>query len=260
MNTRLRTLLLFVAVLAAAARPAHAADPRSDDGDLRPAQAPLAASAVAGTTPRSLGVTFEACACHSHARTWPVSFEPAAPTASPRVAFVPVERIAASAGAADDVSQTAAPPPVAFEYSHGYEVRNRIHHIASYATLPLFGAEVYLGQNLFNHPDQITPAKRHLHGTIAMGIVGLFGVNSVTGVWNLLEARKDPQLGMLPVVHGVLMLVADAGFVATTLTRPNSRTAAGAAVYTPKANQHLTLAYASISTATVGYLLMLFHH
>lgn len=256
MDMRFRTWLLLAAVLAAAVRPALAAGPRHDEGDLMSAAAPPAAPAARMVALRSLGVTFDACACRPVARTWPVSFDPGSARESLRMPVVSVESIAAGMA---DVSQTAA-PPVAFEYSHGYEVRNRIHHLASYATLPLFGVEAYLGQDLFNHPDQITSAKRHLHGAIAMGIVGLFGVNSVTGVWNLVEARKDPQLGMLPIVHGVLMLVADAGFVATTLTRPNSRTAAGAAGYTPRANQHLTLAYASISTATVGYLLMVFHH
>ena len=60
------------------------------------------------------------------------------------------------------------------------------------------------------------------------------------------------------LIHGVLMLVADAGFLATALTRPNSRSAEGLQIYTPKKNQHLTIAYASISVASLGYLLMLF--
>ena len=54
------------------------------------------------------------------------------------------------------------------------------------------------------------------------------------------------------------MLVAEAGFLATALTRPNSRTPAGLDIYTPKKNQHLTIAYASISVASFSYLLMLF--
>ena len=171
--------------------------------------------------------------------------EPAGPTIAPET-----ERTA--------VAQTSAPAPVAFAYSDGYRERNTIHRIASYTTLPLFGAEAYLGQKLFNDPAGVTPNLRHLHGTIAIAITALFGVNSVTGVWNLLEARKDPHGSTLRTVHGVLMLVAEGGFMATALDHPNGRTASGTAIYTDKANQHLALAYASLSVATVGYLIMLF--
>jgi hypothetical protein len=150
--------------------------------------------------------------------------------------------------------------PVAFEYSEAYHVRNKIHHIASFATLPLFITEAYVGQKMFNDPAQITSGMRHLHGNIATGIGILFGVNSVTGVWNMIEGRKDPNGLMLRTTHGVLMLVADAGFLATALTHPNSRTAEGIAIYDPKKNQHMALAYASVSTAMVGYLIMLFRH
>lgn len=151
-----------------------------------------------------------------------------------------------------------APAPVAFEYSDAYHTRDRIHHLASYATLPLFAAQVYVGQKLFNDPANATPGLRHLHGTLAIAITGLFAVNSVTGVWNLVEARNDPHGSFRRTMHGVLMLVADAGFVATAIDRPNGRSERGAAIFTPKANQHLALAYASLSVATAGYLLMLF--
>lgn len=151
-----------------------------------------------------------------------------------------------------------APAPVAFEYSDGYRARDRIHHLASYATLPLFAAQVYVGQKLFNDPANATPGLRHLHGTLAIAITGLFAVNSLTGVWNLVEARHDPHGSFRRTMHGVLMLVADAGFVATAIDRPNGRSERGAAIFTPKANQHLALAYASLSVATAGYLLMLF--
>lgn len=151
-----------------------------------------------------------------------------------------------------------APAPVAFEYSDAYRKRDRIHHLASYATLPLFAAQIYTGQKLFNDPANATPGLRHLHGTLSIAITGLFAVNSVTGVWNLVEARNDPHGSFRRTMHGVLMLVADAGFFATALDRPNGRRASDAATFAPKANQHLALAYTSLSVATVGYLLMLF--
>jgi hypothetical protein len=166
-------------------------------------------------------------------------------------------RTAAGAPAATDpAAQTARVR--AFEYSDGYHTRARIHKLASFATLPLFGIEAWLGQRLFNNVALAGGSTRSAHKYIGEAIGGLFVVNTVTGIPNLLEARHDPNVGVRPIVHGVLMLVADCGFLATAILRPNSRTSAGLAVYDPKKNQHLTIAYASISVATVGYLIMLF--
>ena len=154
-------------------------------------------------------------------------------------------------------TQTAAPRR-AFVYSEGYQTRDKIHHLASYTMLPLFAAEAYLGQHMFNNPASITPAMQNAHRAMGWGIAGLFGVNTVTGLWNLAEARKDPNGLGRRMIHATLMLVADAGFTATAFTRPNSNTADGLAIYTDKKNQHMALAYASVSAATVGYLIMLF--
>ena len=163
----------------------------------------------------------------------------------------------AAAAFAGDAGQTARAPR-AFEYSEGYQTRNKIHHIASYTMLPLFVADAYLGQHMFNNPANITPGMQTAHRAMGWGIAGLFGVNTVTGLWNLAEARHDPNGLGRRIVHATLMLVADAGFAATAFTRPNSTTPDGLAIYTDKKNQHLALAYASVSVATVGYAIMLF--
>jgi hypothetical protein len=147
--------------------------------------------------------------------------------------------------------------PVVFTYSDAYQTRAKIHRLASYATLPLFGIEAVVGQRMFNNPATATGATRQLHRWVAVGLMGLFGLNSVTGVWNLWEGRKDPNGKTLRTIHGVLMLVADAGFVATALTSPR-HSPRGLLIYDAKKNQHMALAYASVSTATVGYLIMLF--
>ena len=161
------------------------------------------------------------------------------------------------AGPLNAGAQTARPAP-AFVYSEGYQKRDKIHHVASYTMLPLFAAEAYLGQHMFNNPADITPSMQTAHRAMGWGIAGLFGVNTVTGLWNLTEARKDPNGLGRRVMHATLMLVADAGFTATAFTRPNSTTPEGLAIYTDKKNQHMALAYASVSAATVGYLIMLF--
>jgi hypothetical protein len=190
-----------------------------------------------------------------------ISFEAADPLPAPAVAlhatFAAEPAMQKTIVATQD---SPTPRPVAFAYSDAYHVRNKIHHVASFAMLPLFIAEAYIGQKMFNDPAQITPSMQHAHSGIAKGIGVLFGVNSVTGVWNLVEGRKDPNGLMLRTIHAVLMLVADAGFLATAVTHPSSRNAESVAIYDPKKNQHMALAYASVSTATVGYLIMVFRH
>lgn len=173
-----------------------------------------------------------------------------------RVSFLPPKLQMRYVPVAAPVQSAA--PQAPFEYSDGYRTRATIHKWSSWAMLPLFGLEAYLGQKMFNDVSEATDGTRSLHKKVAWGIGGLFAVNTITGLPNLIEGRQDPNKSDLSLIHGVLMLVADAGFLATALTQPNSRTADGLEIYTPKKNQHLTIAYASISVATIGYLLALF--
>ncbi len=146
----------------------------------------------------------------------------------------------------------------AIEHSHAYQVRARIHKYASFATLPLFAAEVALGQSLYNTPAHID-SKRSAHAVVGAGIVGLFGVNTVTGAWNLFgEGRRDTDGRALRLVHGLLMMAADVGFLATTAAGPNSHSAREAMTFEGDKATHRNLAIASISVGTAGYLLMLF--
>lgn len=194
----------------------------------------------------------------------PIHFGDVAPPSSTvlTVRFLPPDVPALSfdvmktVGAVAPAQTPVGPPP--FEYSDGYKTRATIHKWSSWAMLPLFGLETYLGQKMFNDVGEATDGNQKLHRSIAWGIGGLFAVNTFTGVPNLIEGRRDPNKSDLSLIHGVLMLVADAGFLVTALTQPNSRTASGLEIYTPKKNQHLTIAYASISVATVSWLLALF--
>ncbi len=148
--------------------------------------------------------------------------------------------------------------PMAIQYPPGYYTRLKIHKIASFATLPLFAAEVALGTSLYNNPQQ-RGGRKAAHGLIGAGIVGLFGVNTVTGLWNLYDARNDPSSHGLVLAHSLLMLVADAGFVATSMSGPKTR-GPEAVNFHSQALRHRNLAYFSIGIATVGYALMLFRH
>ena len=164
----------------------------------------------------------------------------------------------ASANAAD--SQAApAPRARAFEYSDGYRTRLKIHKIASYATLPLFAAQFLVGQKLYNGNG--SDGTRSLHGGLAAATAALFAVNTVTGVWNLAEGRKDPNHRTKRMVHGILMAVADAGFVATGVMTPESEggesgfeTGGGTSPST-----HRAVALTSMGIATVAYLIMIIH-
>jgi hypothetical protein len=161
-------------------------------------------------------------------------------------------------GDASEAQAAPRPRPTAFEYSDGYYTRLKIHKWASYATLPLFAAQFAVGQKLYNGTG--SDSTKSLHGALAAGTGVLFGVNTVTGVWNLAEGRKDPNHRTKRMVHGILMLVADAGFVATGLMAPESEH--GEFPYEgggTSASTHRTVALASMGVATVAYLMMLIH-
>jgi hypothetical protein len=143
--------------------------------------------------------------------------------------------------------------PGATTYSNGYEVRLKIHKYSSWATLPLFGTEFALGQSLYNKPE--TGAKRTAHGIVGTGIVGLFGLNTFTGVWNLWEGRHDTDGRTTRIIHSVLMLASDGGILAATATGPHMRN--GIITNPSDKSLHRDIAVASIGVGTVGYLLML---
>ncbi|HEX4999370.1 MAG TPA: hypothetical protein VFY29_14175 [Terriglobia bacterium] len=121
----------------------------------------------------------------------------------------------------------------------------------------MFATEFALGQSLYNGNDD--DGKRGLHGAVGAGIVGLFGVNTVTGVWNLLEARQDPAGKSLRTTHGVLMLAANAGFVAAAATAPHHEHGGGPNFGNDRST-HRNIAIASIGVGTAGYLIMLLRH
>jgi hypothetical protein len=160
---------------------------------------------------------------------------------------IEAEALAESA-AAPVLQGPPAPRPVAFEYSDGYYKRLKVHRIASYATLPLFATQVVLGQKLYG--NDYSQGTKDAHTAVAIGTATLFAVNSVTGVMNLWEARKDPNAGRRKKVHGILMLASSAGFVATGLLAPDSEGGGDRSA-------HRAVALTSMGVATVGYLIML---
>ena len=141
------------------------------------------------------------------------------------------------------------------EYSDQYAAQATLHRIASYATLPLFLTEFIAGQALLSDRENPPGWAKRIHGPAAGAVAGLFLLNSVTGVLNAIEALPDPEGRGHRTIHGLLMLVADAGFVATGVT------AATAGRYVENTNRvrttHRKYALASMGVATIGYLMML---
>jgi hypothetical protein len=150
-------------------------------------------------------------------------------------------------------SDTGETRPRAIEYSNAYGTRLAIHRYASYAELPLFAAEYALGQRILNGDrtgDRASSGTRSAHKVVAGGLGVLFAVNTVTGVWNLIEARHDPSGRTRRDLHALGMLVADAGFLWTASLAGDARESVEAA------NRHRNAAIASISVATVSTLMM----
>ncbi len=148
--------------------------------------------------------------------------------------------------------------PVAFEYGDGYRTRLKIHKYASFATLPLFVAQFAVGQKLYN--GDTSDGMRSAHQALVGGTAALFGVNTVTGLWNLREGRKDPSHRTKRMVHGLLMFAADGGFLATGLLTPHERHGARAEFEGnggTSPSTHRALALSSMGVATVAYVMML---
>jgi hypothetical protein len=176
-----------------------------------------------------------------------------------------VHRVSASFATPDDAptaarltldTMVAQAAPVAFEYSDAYHTRAKIHRMASFATLPLFVAEGFLGESLYTSS---TPGKKTAHLVIGGAIAGLFAVNSVTGVWNMVEARKDPNGRTRRLVHGMLMLAADVGFLATAMTGPGGGHGHSQQVqeFEGSKSTHRAIAFTSVGLATAGYFTMI---
>ena len=60
------------------------------------------------------------------------------------------------------------------------------------AGVPCEVSDPTFSQRLYDDPNSLTSDLRGVHGAVGAGLIGFFGVQSVTGMWNLLEARSAP--------------------------------------------------------------------
>jgi hypothetical protein len=147
--------------------------------------------------------------------------------------------------------------PAAKIYPPGYETRAKIHRYASLATLPLFATELWLGQSLYNAAPGTEESRKGAHIAVGSGIIGLFGVNAVTGVWNMWSSRQDPDGRALRMTHGILMLASNIGFLATAATGPGEHDQRVPMTFAANRATHRNIAISSIGVGTIGYLVML---
>lgn len=136
-------------------------------------------------------------------------------------------------------------------YSSFYYKRLAVHRAASYAILPLFAFQFTAGTKLYSQGASAPAWARNGHRVGATAIAALFTVNTVTGLWNLYDGRKDPKDRKRKIFHALMMLTADAGFTATGLLAEDAEESSD------DKSVHRAVALTSIGVATIGYLSML---
>lgn len=143
--------------------------------------------------------------------------------------------------------------PHAVTYSDAYGTRLAIHRYASYATLPVFAAEYILGNRLLNaqgRGEPVPDGTKTAHTAVAIGLGGLFAVNTVTGAWNWWDGRHDPNGRARRTVHSLLMLAADAGFAAAGALGDRAGSSQA------NARTHRNVALASMGVTVAGGAMM----
>lgn len=141
----------------------------------------------------------------------------------------------------------------AVEYSDGYQTRLRIHRALSYTMIPLFIGSYVTGDQILRHRSNPPGWARTLHKPFAIATGAVFTVNTVTGLWNLWDSRKNPEGQVKRTIHSLLFIAATAGFTyaGTSLARD--------AVNREDRNRfHKQVALASMGVSVVSWGMMIF--
>lgn len=179
----------------------------------------------------------------------PVLGRDTTPAPGPAVAPLAAPEAPAAAAQADTLRRR----PRAIEVSDGYATRLRIHKLASWTLLPLFAAQSIAGNQLYQSGGSQPGWAMSLHQVGAGGLGALFGINTVTGAWNLWETRHASEGRTRRLVHGGLLLASDAGFAyAGIKLGPDASRSAD------RRAEHRRVAYLSMGGALAGYATMLF--
>ena len=145
------------------------------------------------------------------------------------------------------------------EYGDWYARRLTIHRWTSIAMVPLFVAQYASGRQVLEHGRDAPTWARRAHQPLAGAIAGTFGLNILTGGWNMWEGRNDPAERRLRWVHTALMLGASAGFVATAALAEDDigEDEEGEEGEDDDFQAHQSAAIAATSVAVIGAMIML---
>jgi len=138
------------------------------------------------------------------------------------------------------------------EVSDWYERRLRIHRYGAYATIPLFVFQAAAGNELYQKGSGADSWAKNGHRIGAAGLATVFGVNTVTGLWNLWDSRSVPQGRTRRTIHTLLMLASDAGFAYAGIKLSEDAEESAEA-----RRKHRNTAYASMGVAVTGAGMML---
>ena len=138
------------------------------------------------------------------------------------------------------------------EVSEWYERRLRIHRYGAYATIPLFAFQAAAGNELYQKGGGADGWARNGHRVGAASLATVFGVNTVTGLWNLWDSRAVPQGRTRRTIHTLLMLASDAGFAYAGIKLSEDAEQSADA-----RRKHRNTAYASMGVAVTGAGMML---
>ena len=133
------------------------------------------------------------------------------------------------------------------EVSEWYERRLRIHRYGAYAMIPLFAFQAAAGNELYNKGSGADGWARNGHRVGATALATVFGVNTVTGLWNLWDSRAVEQGRARRTIHTLLMLASDAGFAYAGIKLSEDAEESADA-----RRRHRNLAYTSMGVAITG--------
>ena len=151
-----------------------------------------------------------------------------------------------------EADTTPRPRRKSIEVSEWYERRLRIHRYGAYATIPLFVFQAAAGNELYQKGSGADGWARNGHRIGAASLATVFGVNTVTGLWNLWDSRAVPQGRTRRTLHTLLMLASDAGFAYAGIKLSEDAEQSADA-----RRKHRNTAYASMGVAVTGAGMML---
>jgi hypothetical protein len=141
----------------------------------------------------------------------------------------------------------------AVEYGGFYHTRLKVHRILSWSMIPLFIGSYVTGDQILKHRNDPPKWATTLHKPFAIATGSVFAVNTVTGLWNLWDSRKNLEGQTKRTVHSLLFIAATAGFTytGTSLARD--------AVNREDRNRfHRQVALASMGVSVVSWGMMVF--